>query len=153
MPDSTYQLPITQTMEPTTVAELAVLLQQAHAQTAAVYPLGGQTAIHYGLAAKRDGWGMSTAKLDKIIDFPVKDLTITVEAGITMQTLNEALANEGLMLPLDVPQQMHATLGGVISTNTNGARRFGFGTVRDYVIGIEAVNGKGQVFHGGGRVV
>ena len=62
MPDSTYQLPITQTMEPTTVAELAVLLQQAHAQTAAVYPLGGQTAIHYGLAAKRDGWGMSTAK-------------------------------------------------------------------------------------------
>ena len=70
-----------------------------------------------------------------------------------MQTLNDALAKEGLMLPLDVPQQSHATLGGVISTNTNGARRFGFGTVRDYVIGIEAVNGKGQVFHGGGRVV
>ena len=153
MTDSTYQLPITQRLEPTTVAELAGLVQQAHDQETAVYPLGGQTAIHYGLAAKNDGWGMSTTKLNNIVDFPVKDLTITVETGITMQTLNDALAKEGLMLPLDVPQQSHATLGGVISTNTNGARRFGFGTVRDYVIGIEAVNGKGQVFHGGGRVV
>ena len=70
-----------------------------------------------------------------------------------MKSLNEALAREGLMLPLDVPQQAAATLGGVIATNTNGPRRFGYGTVRDYVIGIEAVNGKGQVFHGGGRVV
>ena len=70
-----------------------------------------------------------------------------------MGFLKQTLASEGLMLPLDVPQQEAATLGGVIATNTNGPRRFGLGTVRDYVIGIEAVNGKGQLFHGGGRVV
>jgi glycolate oxidase FAD binding subunit len=70
-----------------------------------------------------------------------------------MQRLANLLEAEGLMLPLDVPQAEQATLGGVIATNTNGPRRFGLGTVRDYVIGIEAVNGKGQLFHGGGRVV
>tara|TARA_Y100001968_G_C19328740_1_gene703170 strand:+ start:495 stop:860 length:366 start_codon:yes stop_codon:yes gene_type:complete len=70
-----------------------------------------------------------------------------------MEALSQTLAGEGLMLPLDVPQQATATLGDVIATNANGPCRFGFGTVRDYVIGIEAVNGKGQVFHGGGRVV
>ncbi|MEC9095968.1 MAG: FAD-binding oxidoreductase, partial [Planctomycetota bacterium] len=153
MTESTYQLPIVQTLEPTTVAELAGFVQQAHDQSTPVYPLGGQTGIHYGLPAKNDGWGISTTQLNKIIDFPVKDLTITVETGITMQVLNETLAKEGLMLPLDVPQEAAATLGGVIATNTNGPRRFGYGTVRDFVIGIEAVNGKGQIFHGGGRVV
>lgn len=151
--DLTYQLPTSQLLEPTAVTELADFVQQAYESSTPVYTLGGQTAIHYGLAATQEGWGLSTAKLNEIVDFPEKDLTITVNAGISMKSLNEALAREGLMLPLDVPQQAAATLGGVIATNTNGPRRFGYGTVRDYVIGIEAVNGKGQVFHGGGRVV
>ena len=149
----TYQLPISQMLEPTAVTELADFVQQAYESSTPVYTVGGQTAIHYGLAATQEGWGLSTTKLNEIVDFPEKDLTITVNAGISMKSLNEALAREGLMLPLDVPQQAAATLGGVIATNTNGPRRFGYGTVRDYVIGIEAVNGKGQVFHGGGRVV
>ena len=140
-------------LEPTAVTELADFVQQAYESSTPVYPMGGQTAIHYGLAATQEGWGLSTTNLNEIVDFPFKDLTITVNAGISMKSLNETLAGEGLMLPLDVPQQETATLGGVIATNTNGPRRFGYGTVRDYVIGIEAVNGKGQVFHGGGRVV
>ena len=151
--DSTYQLPISQMLEPTAVTELADFVRQASDSSTAVYPLGGQTAVHYGLEATQEGWGISTSKLNEVVDFPVKDLTITVQTGISMKSLNEVLAREGLMLPLDVPKQSTATLGGVIATNTNGPRRFGYGTVRDYVIGIEAVNGKGQVFHGGGRVV
>mgnify|MGYP001169411920 CR=1 FL=1 len=140
-------------LEPASVEELATQVVQAYQQESPLYPLGGQTALHYGLAAKSEGWGISTTSLSRIVDFPVEDLTITVETGISMEALSQTLAGEGLMLPLDVPQQAVATLGGVIATNANGPRRFGFGTVRDYVIGIEAVNGKGQVFHGGGRVV
>ncbi len=156
MTEPTYQLPqlpLVQSLQPGTVEELAGLVEQAYEQSVPMYPLGGQTALHYGLPAKTDGWGISTEKLNRVIDFPVKDLTLTVETGITIQALADMLANEGLMLPLDVPQQSQATLGGVIATNCNGPRRFGYGTVRDYVIGIQAVNGKGQLFHGGGRVV
>jgi glycolate oxidase FAD binding subunit len=151
--DSIYQLPIIQTFEPSSAEELAAHVKQGFEQAMAMYPLGGQTSLHYGLAPQTEGWGISTAGVSQIVDFPVKDLTITVGTGITMGFLKQTLANEGLMLPLDVPQQESATLGGVIATNTNGPRRFGLGTVRDYVIGIEAVNGKGQLFHGGGRVV
>ena len=153
MSDSIYQLPIIQTLEPSSAEELAAHVKQGFEQAMAMYPLGGQTSLHYGLAPQTEGWGISTAGVSQIVDFPVKDLTITVGTGITMGFLKQTLASEGLMLPLDVPQQEAATLGGVIATNTNGPRRFGLGTVRDYVIGIEAVNGKGQLFHGGGRVV
>ena len=46
-----------------------------------------------------------------------------------------------------------ATIGGVVATNWSGPRRYGYGTIRDYVIGINAVDGRGTPFKGGGRVV
>ena len=153
MPENINLLPVTDTLEPKSSAEVAAHLLECYEQSMAVYPVGGQTALDYGLPATTAGIAVSTKAMDHVIDFPVRDLTITVEAGMPMQRLANLLAAEGLMLPLDVPQVEQATLGGVIATNTNGHRRFGLGTVRDYVIGIEAVDGKGQLFHGGGRVV
>jgi len=118
-----------------------------------MYPLGGQTSLHYGMASKVEGVGLSTAELNKVIDFPARDMTVTVEAGITMSKLAETLAAERLRLPVDVPQSDVATLGGVVATDFNGPRRYGAGTVRDYVIGISAIDGTGTPFKGGGRVV
>jgi glycolate oxidase FAD binding subunit len=153
VPENIKLLPATDTVEPASSTEVAAHLLECYEQSTAVYPVGGQTALDYGLPATTVGIAVSTKAIDQVIDFPVRDLTITVEAGIPMQRLANLLEAEGLMLPLDVPQAEQATLGGVIATNTNGPRRFGLGTVRDYVIGIEAVDGKGQLFHGGGRVV
>jgi glycolate oxidase FAD binding subunit len=70
-----------------------------------------------------------------------------------MSALAATLANEGQRLPVDVPQAERATIGGVIATNWNGPRRYSQGPLRDFVIGIEAVDGNGLIFHGGGRVV
>ena len=53
------------------------------------------------------------------------------------------LARERQRLPIDVPQAGQATLGGVVATNSSGPRRYGHGTIRDYVIGISAVDGRG----------
>jgi glycolate oxidase FAD binding subunit len=80
-------------------------------------------------------------------------MTILVEAGVRMADLAATLAAEGQHLPIDVPRASEATLGGVVATNWNGPRRFGHGTIRDYVIGIHAVDGRGMAFKGGGRVV
>jgi glycolate oxidase FAD binding subunit len=80
-------------------------------------------------------------------------MTITVEAGISMQALAETLAAEQQRLPVDAPQGARATIGGVMATNFNGPRRMGQGTFRDYVIGVRAVDGTGMAFKGGGRVV
>ena len=63
------------------------------------------------------------------------------------------MVKENLRLPIDVPQADRATLGGILAANTSGPRRHGYGTLRDYVIGISARNDEGNEFKAGGRVV
>lgn len=147
------QLPITETHAVASQEELQALVAQCHANEVAMYPLGGQTSLGFGVPAQREGVAVDLRGLNKVVDFPVRDLTVTVETGISMATLDDLLAEEGLMLPLHVPRPADATLGGVIATNTNGPGRFGYGTVRDYVIGIRAVSGDAEIYNAGGRVV
>ncbi|HUY91845.1 MAG TPA: FAD-binding oxidoreductase [Pirellulales bacterium] len=147
------QLPLTDTAAPSDQAELAAVVRQAYEDGTPLYPLGGGTCLEYGLSAKLPGWGLSLAGLDRVVDYPSRDMTITVEAGITMADLAAELAREGQRLPIDAAQANAATLGGVVAVNFSGPRRYGHGTVRDYVIGISAVDGRGTPFKGGGRVV
>ncbi len=88
-----------------------------------------------------------------MVDYTPRDMTILVEAGMRMADLAATLAAEGQQLPIDVPRASEATIGGVVATNWCGPRRYGHGTIRDYVIGIHAVDGRGVAFKGGGRVV
>ncbi len=151
--NQTDQLPIKQTLAPADQAAVADAIRAAYESDTAIYPIGGGTSLGFGLPAKKPGQGLSLAGLKKVVDYPARDMTVTVEAGITMGELNKLLATERQMLPLDVPQTESATIGGVIATNYSGPRRFGLGTVRDYVIGIHAIDGRGLPFKGGGRVV
>ena len=91
--------------------------------------------------------------MDQIVDYPASDMTITVGSGMTVARFNKTLAEHGQRMPVDVPQRETATLGGVVATNFSGPRRYGCGTLRDYLIGIEAVDAHGEKFKGGGRVV
>jgi len=146
-------LPISTTHTPRDRGELIEVLRDACSLRTPVYPIGGGTSLGYGLPAKVEGIGVSLADLDLVEDYPARDMTITVDAGITMRRLAETLATEQQRLPVDVPSAGDATLGGVVATDFSGPRRFGCGTMRDYVIGIEAVDGCGRPFAGGGRVV
>lgn len=147
------ELPTTGRIAPTTRSEVAEAVRDCFATATPVYPLGGETSLHFGLPAKAPGTALSITELRSVVDFPARDMTITVEAGITVKELLEATSQERLHFPVDVPFPEKATLGGVIATNWNGPRRYGYGTVRDYVIGISAVDGTGKEFKGGGRVV
>lgn len=109
--------------------------------------------LEYGLPPTKPGTAVDLRGLDRVIDYPARDMTITVEAGITIAKLAEILRAEGQHLPIDVSLPEQATLGGAIATNASGPRRFGYGTLRDYVIGISVVNDLGQLVKGGGRVV
>ena len=153
MTTETLSLPLTETVTPQDQDELAQRVTDCFEQQVPVYPMGGCTSLDYGLTPQREGIGLSLAKMNRLIDFPARDLTVTVEAGITMATLAEQVAAEGLQLPIHVPEADQATVGGVIATNWNGPARPGFGVIRDYVIGISAVDGKGLPYRGGGRVV
>ena len=136
-------------VRPTSAAELGDIVRK----NKAVFPLGGRTMLGVGSPPAKAGIGVDLTAIDRVIDFPARDMTITVEAGITIQRLQAIVEKEGQRLPIDVPAADRATLGGAMATNTSGPRRYGFGTLRDYVIGISVVNDAGQETKAGGRVV
>jgi glycolate oxidase FAD binding subunit len=135
------------------VAVLGELVRRAASERQAVYPLGGGTMLDYGLPPTRPGVAVDLRGFAEVIDYPARDMTITTRAGITIARLQEVLAGENQRLPVDVPQPERATLGGALATNTSGPRRYGFGTLRDYIIGISLINDEGQEGKAGGRVV
>src|SRR5688572_14394502 len=151
--DSAAILPIKSTLTPAGQYDLAAAVRAAFETGTPVYPIGGGTSLDFGLPGKGEGTGLSLAGMNRVVDYPARDMTVTVEAGVTMKSLAELLATERQRLPVDVPQAERATIGGVVATNWNGPRRYGEGSLRDFVIGISAVDGRGLPFKGGGRVV
>jgi glycolate oxidase FAD binding subunit len=140
-------------VRPQSEAEVGDFVRRAVAEGQALYPLGGRTMLDVGLPPARPGWAVDLRSLARVIDYPARDMTITVQAGITLAELQTLLATENQRLPIDVPRPEQATLGGAMAVNVSGPHRLGFGTLRDYVIGISTVNDEGQVVKAGGRVV
>lgn len=141
------------TCTPATLAEAAALVRDAAAAGQSVYPQGGGTLYGYGLPPFRPGVVLNLSRLNRVIDYPARDMTITAEAGLTIAELQKALAAEGQTLPVDVPQPDRTTLGGALAANLSGPRRFGHGTLRDFVIGISFLDDQGNECKAGGRVV
>ncbi len=140
-------------VQPATAHALGDLVRQAAAQGQALYPVGGQTCLNHGLSPRKPGLAVDLRALNQVIDYPARDMTITVQAGITLAQLRDILAPENQQLPIDVPRAGEATLGGILAANVSGFRRLGHGTLRDYLLGLSAVNDEGQEIKGGGRVV
>ncbi|MCX7408240.1 MAG: FAD-binding oxidoreductase [Planctomycetales bacterium] len=139
---------------PTTQSELArFVAENAVGDKRPLSPVGGRTALHYGFKADEAQTVIAISGLGRVVDYPARDMTITVEAGMRMDELQATLASERQRLPIDIAQAGRATLGGALATNTSGPRRFGHGTFRDFVIGISAVDAHGRAFKAGGRVV
>lgn len=140
-------------IRPNSVGDVCDLVRRAAAENVGLYPFGGGTMLHVGLPPAKPGYAVDLRGLDQVIDYPARDMTITVRAGIAIAKLQEILAAENQRLPIDVPNAEVATLGGSIAANVSGPRRYGFGTLRDYVIGISFTDDQGHEVKAGGRVV
>jgi glycolate dehydrogenase FAD-binding subunit len=134
-------------------AAVAEAVRTAYESREPVYPVGGRTSFDCCGPVPAGGRELDLTKLNRIVDYTPRDMTIVAEAGVRMADLAAVLATEGQQLPIDVPRAAEATLGGVMATNWSGPRRLGYGTMRDYLIGVHAVDGRGVAFKGGGRVV
>ena len=139
--------------QPSSVDELRSIVANRASEGLAIYPQGGKTSLEYGGIPRRPGVALDVSRLDQVIDYPAADMTITVQAGITLAKLQATLAENGQFLPLDAPDPEKATLGGIYATNTCGPRRFGWGRPRDMIIGVSFVTADGKEIKGGGRVV
>src|SRR5229473_1402645 len=140
-------------IEPGTASELAEMLRLANEAGLAVIPRGGGTKLGWGNPPSRADLILSTARLTEIIEHAWADLTVSVEAGCTIQRLQETLAQHGQRLALDPLWPEKATVGGVLSTNDSGALRLRFGALRDLIIGVTIALPDGTLASSGGKVV
>ncbi len=138
---------------PEDVNALRSLVRDQVAQSRAIYPRGGGTAMDYGGVPRRPGVAVNTRSINRLIDYPSADMTITIEAGMALSELRAILAGQHQRLLVNAPLPDRATLGGIYATNTCGSRRFGAGRPRDQIIGVSFVTSAGEVVKGGGRVV
>jgi glycolate oxidase FAD binding subunit len=140
-------------LEPTSEQQIAAALRFANDAGLAVIPRGGGTKLGWGNMPSRADVILSTARLDKIIEHPWADLTVSVEAGCTIQKLQIALAQHGQRLALDPLWPAQATIGGILSTNDSGSLRLRFGALRDLIIGVTLALPDGTLASSGGKVV
>ncbi|MDQ6833363.1 MAG: FAD-binding oxidoreductase [Chloroflexota bacterium] len=138
---------------PGTAEEVAALLRVADEAGAAVVPWGGGTQQTLGYPPRQYDLAIILRRLNSVIEYHAEDMTIAVEAGITLGDLDDVLAARNQMLPLDPPLRDRITLGGMFATNASGPRRHGYGTLRDFCIGLNAAYVDGTLAKAGGMVV
>ena len=138
---------------PAHALELGELVRGAAAEGRGLYPRGGGTHSDIGLVPTKPGTIIDMTAMNAVVDYPARDMTVTLQAGATLAQLAALLKAEKQWLPIDVPNPDAATVGGSLATNSNGPRRLTQGTWRDAVLGIRFVTDEGVEVKGGGRVV
>lgn len=101
-----------------------------------------------------DAQTLDLSPLKGVVDYQPDEYTFTARAGTRVADMAALLAEEGQYLPFDPPlAERGATLGGTVAAGLSGAGRYRYGGIRDFLIGIRFVDGRGQEIRGGGTVV
>ena len=138
---------------PRTVEELSEMLSFAMSEGLTVIPAGAGTWLNMGNPPVRANLIISTNHMNRVREYEPADLTATVEAGCPLYTFNQLAAQHRQWIPLDPFGDESATLGAIVATASSGPRRYGFGTPRDWVIGMQVVHAYGLTTRAGGKVV
>ena len=138
---------------PHNIEELSEMLKLASDEHWRVIPAGAGTWLTMGNAPVSFHLAVSTAQMNRVIEYEPADLTATVEAGCTLAAFNKLAAQHRQWIPLDPFGAPGATLGGVVATASSGPLRCAYGTPRDWLIGIRVVHTNGGVTKAGGKVV
>ena len=129
------------------------MLGEAATAGRAVAPIGGGRASGMGGVIERCDVEIHTTALDRVIEHSPADMVVSVEAGITLESLQRELAKSGQFLPLDPFKSPGHTIGGLLATGWAGPLRLRFGSARDFLIGIRVALPDGRLASAGGRVV
>jgi glycolate oxidase FAD binding subunit len=138
---------------PGSADEVSAVLQVANEHGLSVIPSGRFTQQQSGNRPARVDVLLSTSRLTAVEHYDAGDLTVGVGAGCTSAQLSSMVAADGLFFALDPPSPEKCTIGGALATAVHGPLRHGYGSLRDFCIGIRFVTGDGRKAKGGGRVV
>jgi glycolate oxidase FAD binding subunit len=137
---------------PATEEELAAFVRECAERKQPLHCEGSGTKRHHGPAAAEGARRLSMRRLSRVTAHDPADMVVSVLAGTRLVDLQRALAEHKQWLPLD-PPYANATIGGVMATASAGPRRYGYGTIKDQLLGLRAVNASGTITRSGGRVV
>jgi glycolate oxidase FAD binding subunit len=139
--------------KPGSAEEVAECLGICSEFDASVIPAGLMTWLECGNPVRRGDVVLSLERMSRILEYSPSDLTVTVEAGLTLSELNAVANRERQWLPFDPPGFTAASVGAIAACASSGALRAGFGTPRDYTLGLKLAHADGTQSKSGGRVV
>jgi FAD/FMN-containing dehydrogenase len=137
-------------VRPASTDEVALVVRLCAEQRIAIVPQGGNTGLVNGAtpSAASDEIVLSLSRMNKVRGLDVLNLTMTVDAGITLKGAQEAALAEDCMLPLSMGSEGSAQIGGALSTNAGGNYTVRYGNARDMVLGLEVVLPTGEIWNG-----
>ena len=138
---------------PGTAQEVAKVLRYCSSAGLTIIPRGGGTQLGLGNRPCKADFVLSLERLNRVIEHAWGDMTVTVEAGCTIDKLQSVVREHGQQLGADPRQPEQATVGGVLATAESGTLRIRYGAIRDLVLGLEMALPDGSVIKAGGKVV
>lgn len=138
---------------PGSTEEVAAVLRAADGLGLRVVARGSGSRLTWGVPPTAVDLILDTSRMDAVLAHAAGDLVVTVQAGLPMVALQDALAPHRQRLALDGSHNLRGTIGGTIATASSGPLRYRYGSVRDLLIGITVVLADGNVARSGGKVV
>ena len=134
------------------ISALQSRIHEAIAKKTPLHIIGSGSKSFYGRTST--GAALSVAGHSGIVSYEPSELVITARAGTPLSEIETLLASHGQMLAFDPPRfGVSSTVGGAIASGLSGPRRPYVGSARDFVLGVKAMNGTGEVLRFGGQVM
>lgn len=143
----TAQIPLA-LIKPSSSKQVSQVMKYCNEQGIKIVIQGGRTGLCGGATPKANEVALSLERMNHIIDIDVHAMTMTVEAGATLEQVQIKAQELGLQFPLDLSARGNCTIGGNAATNAGGNRVIKYGMMRDLVLGIEAVIPNGDIVGG-----
>jgi glycolate oxidase len=137
---------------PRTAGHARDIVEWANATATPLTARGSGTGLSGACIPRPDGVVVSFERMNRIIEIDTANHVAVVEPGVTLQQLDQATGEHGLVYPV-FPGESSATLGGNVATNAGGMRAVKYGVTRHQVLGVQAVIGTGEAIRTGGKFV
>ncbi|VCU72152.1 putative FAD-linked oxidoreductase [Pigmentiphaga humi] len=137
-------------VRPGSTAQVAQVVHLCRRHGASIVPQGGNTGLAGGATPDVDGRAVvvSTRRLDRLRAVDAGNDTITVEAGCTLQAVQQWARDAGRLYPLSLASEGSCTVGGNLATNAGGTQVLRYGNARELALGLEVVTAEGDIWHG-----
>ncbi len=130
---------------PASIDEVQGIVRWANQQGVAVVPSGGRTGLSGGAVAANGELVLSLDRMNRVLDFDPIDRTLTVQAGMALEAVQNAAREHGLIYPVDFAARGSCQIGGNVATNAGGIRVIRYGNTRQWIAGLKVVTGTGEL--------